>query len=86
MTNKGCLYWNMLPLNKQKCHNLSLSLAADTFDPNLPEEGPSAPPPGWLDSVTGYEEHTGGGEKLSCEPIIYKDRIKTITTRNKDKN
>ncbi|XP_052394401.1 protein SSUH2 homolog isoform X2 [Carassius gibelio] len=32
----------------------------DTFDPNLPEEGPSAPPPGWLDSVTGYEEHTGG--------------------------
>ncbi|XP_076864417.1 protein SSUH2 homolog [Brachyhypopomus gauderio] len=26
------------------------------FDPNIPEEGPSAPPPGWLDSVEGYED------------------------------
>ncbi|KAK1799705.1 hypothetical protein P4O66_006247 [Electrophorus voltai] len=24
------------------------------FDPSIPEEGPSAPPPGWLDSVEGY--------------------------------
>ncbi|XP_077083071.1 protein SSUH2 homolog isoform X1 [Siphateles boraxobius] len=31
----------------------------DTFDPSVPEEGPSAPPPGWLDSVSGYEEHNG---------------------------
>ncbi|TRY93813.1 hypothetical protein DNTS_012181 [Danionella cerebrum] len=30
----------------------------------LPEEGPSAPPPGWLDRVSGYEENTGG----ECPP------------------
>ncbi|KAM9409642.1 protein SSUH2 homolog [Pholidichthys leucotaenia] len=30
------------------------------FDPNIPEEGPSAPPPGWLDVVQGYDEHKGG--------------------------
>ncbi len=32
------------------------------IDPNIPEEGPSAPPPGWLDNVHGYEGHGGGGE------------------------
>ncbi|KAM4612771.1 protein SSUH2 homolog [Polymixia lowei] len=31
-----------------------------TFDPNIPEEGPSAPPPGWLDDVHGYQGHKGG--------------------------
>ncbi|KAM7006339.1 protein SSUH2 homolog isoform 2-T2 [Tautogolabrus adspersus] len=29
-------------------------------DPNIPEEGPSAPPPGWLDDVHGYQGHKGG--------------------------
>ncbi|XP_018602238.1 protein SSUH2 homolog [Scleropages formosus] len=29
------------------------------IDPDIPEEGPLAPPPGWLDSVTGYEELPG---------------------------
>ncbi|KAG1939948.1 protein SSUH2 [Pimephales promelas] len=38
----------------------------DTFDPSLPEEGPSAPPPGWLESVSGYEEHNGGDQ--ICPP------------------
>nr|XP_021329218.1 protein SSUH2 homolog isoform X1 [Danio rerio] len=36
----------------------------DTLDPSLPEEGPTAPPPGWLDTVSGYEENTGG----DCPP------------------
>lgn len=31
-----------------------------SFDPNIPEEGPSAPPPGWLDDVHGYQGHKGG--------------------------
>uniref|UniRef100_A0A3B1JTK0 Ssu-2 homolog n=1 Tax=Astyanax mexicanus TaxID=7994 RepID=A0A3B1JTK0_ASTMX len=30
-----------------------------SFDPSIPEEGPSAPPPGWLDSVSGYEDDNG---------------------------
>ncbi|XP_059186096.1 protein SSUH2 homolog isoform X1 [Centropristis striata] len=30
------------------------------FDPNIPEEGPTAPPPGWLDDVHGYQGHKGG--------------------------
>nr|XP_019961860.1 PREDICTED: protein SSUH2 homolog isoform X2 [Paralichthys olivaceus] len=30
------------------------------FDPNIPEEGPSAPPPGWLDDIHGYQGHKGG--------------------------
>ncbi|XP_068170778.1 protein SSUH2 homolog isoform X2 [Antennarius striatus] len=30
------------------------------FDPSIPEEGPSAPPPGWLDDVHGYQGHRGG--------------------------
>ncbi|KAM8867691.1 protein SSUH2 homolog [Synchiropus splendidus] len=30
------------------------------FDPNIPEEGPSAPPAGWLDDVHGYQGHQGG--------------------------
>lgn len=32
------------------------------FDPSIPEEGPSVPPAGWLDSVPGYEDHMGGGK------------------------
>ncbi|KAE8298912.1 Protein SSUH2-like protein ssu-2-like protein [Larimichthys crocea] len=32
----------------------------DAFDPNIPEEGPSAPPPGWLDDIHGYLGHRGG--------------------------
>lgn len=31
-----------------------------SIDPNIPEEGPSAPPPGWLDVVNGYQGHGGG--------------------------
>lgn len=31
------------------------------FDPSIPEEGPSVPPAGWLDSVVGYEDHKDGG-------------------------
>ncbi|CAN9512205.1 unnamed protein product [Ophioblennius macclurei] len=31
-----------------------------TFDPNIPEERPSAPPPGWLDDIHGYQGHKGG--------------------------
>ncbi|KAG9260177.1 hypothetical protein AMEX_G26408 [Astyanax mexicanus] len=30
-----------------------------SFDPSIPEESPSAPPPGWLDSVSGYEDDNG---------------------------
>ncbi|XP_031424109.1 protein SSUH2 homolog [Clupea harengus] len=30
------------------------------IDPSIPEEGPSAPPPGWFDCVTGYEDSKGG--------------------------
>ncbi|XP_042568409.1 protein SSUH2 homolog [Cyprinus carpio] len=52
----------------------------DTFDPNLPEEGPSAPPPGWLDSVTGYEEHTGGDQICPPPPDFVPTSLKM--TRN----
>ncbi|XP_075951959.1 protein SSUH2 homolog isoform X3 [Anarhichas minor] len=39
------------------------------FDPNIPEEGPSAPPAGWLDDVHGYQGHRGGeGENPLCPP------------------
>ncbi|XP_062272341.1 protein SSUH2 homolog [Scomber scombrus] len=31
-----------------------------SFDPNIPEEGPSAPPPGWLEDIHGYQGHKGG--------------------------
>ncbi|XP_042185722.1 protein SSUH2 homolog isoform X2 [Oncorhynchus tshawytscha] len=43
------------------------------FDPNIPEEGPSAPPPGWLDCVTGYDEPKGGdtGDQLYPPPPAY---------------
>ncbi|KAK5614165.1 hypothetical protein CRENBAI_008623 [Crenichthys baileyi] len=33
----------------------------DSFDPNIPEEGPSAPPPGWLEDIHGYQGLTEGG-------------------------
>ncbi|KAI4888296.1 hypothetical protein NFI96_011991, partial [Prochilodus magdalenae] len=36
------------------------SLNTRAFDPSIPEEGPSAPPPGWLDIVSGYGDHQGG--------------------------
>lgn len=42
----------------------SLSLFIGPFDPSIPEEGPSVLPAGWLDSVTGYEDHKGGGTHL----------------------
>ncbi|XP_071350637.1 protein SSUH2 homolog [Trachinotus anak] len=32
------------------------------LDPNIPEEGPSAPPPGWLDDIHGYQGHKGGND------------------------
>lgn len=39
------------------------------FDPNIPEEGPSAPPPGWLDDIHGYQGHKGGeDENPLCPP------------------
>ncbi|XP_010792453.1 protein SSUH2 homolog [Notothenia coriiceps] len=36
--------------------------APGAFDPNIPEEGPSAPPPGFLDDVHGYLGHKGEGD------------------------
>uniref|UniRef100_A0A3B3SBE5 Ssu-2 homolog n=1 Tax=Paramormyrops kingsleyae TaxID=1676925 RepID=A0A3B3SBE5_9TELE len=41
----------------------SFSLSVGEFDPDMPEEGPTEPPPGWLDNVSGYEEvpSDGGG-------------------------
>nr|XP_040059224.1 uncharacterized protein ssuh2.1 isoform X4 [Gasterosteus aculeatus aculeatus] len=39
------------------------------FDPNIPEEGPSAPPAGWLDDVHGYHGNNGGeGDNPLCPP------------------
>ncbi|KAM8914395.1 protein SSUH2 homolog isoform 1-T1 [Spinachia spinachia] len=39
------------------------------FDPNIPEEGPSAPPAGWLDDVHGYHGNKGGeGDNPLCPP------------------
>ncbi|XP_067093902.1 protein SSUH2 homolog [Osmerus mordax] len=43
------------------------------FDPNIPEEGPTSPPPGWLDCVTGYEEPKGedAADQLYPPPPAY---------------
>lgn len=41
-----------------------LSLFIGAFDPSIPEEGPSVPPAGWLDSVMGYEDHKEGGRHI----------------------
>ncbi|XP_039652393.1 protein SSUH2 homolog isoform X1 [Perca fluviatilis] len=38
------------------------------FDPNIPEEGPSAPPPGWLDDVHGYQVPKGEGDNPLYPP------------------
>ncbi|XP_023249036.1 protein SSUH2 homolog [Seriola lalandi dorsalis] len=38
------------------------------FDPNIPEEGPSAPPPGWLDDIHGYQGHKGGQDDNPLYP------------------
>ncbi|KAM7401537.1 hypothetical protein PAMP_016844 [Pampus punctatissimus] len=38
------------------------------FDPNIPEEGPSAPPPGWLDDIHGYQGHRGGEDDNPLYP------------------
>ncbi|XP_047438482.1 protein SSUH2 homolog isoform X1 [Mugil cephalus] len=38
------------------------------FDPNIPEEGPSAPPPGWLDVIHGYQDHKGGEDNNPLYP------------------
>lgn len=38
------------------------------IDPRIPEEGPSAPPPGWLDCVSGYEGAKGGDPDVSYHP------------------
>uniref|UniRef100_A0A3Q2PXW7 Uncharacterized protein n=1 Tax=Fundulus heteroclitus TaxID=8078 RepID=A0A3Q2PXW7_FUNHE len=46
---------------------------SDTFDPNIPEEGPSAPPPGWLEDIHGYQGHKGGGESHSIFPSVSED-------------
>ncbi|XP_054640630.1 protein SSUH2 homolog [Dunckerocampus dactyliophorus] len=34
----------------------------DVFDANIPEEGPSAPPPGWLEDIAGYQGHKGDAD------------------------
>lgn len=48
---------------KQKSPStIKASSSSGAFDPTIPEEGPSAPPPGWLDTVQGYQGHTGAGE------------------------
>uniref|UniRef100_A0A3P8U1A5 Uncharacterized protein n=1 Tax=Amphiprion percula TaxID=161767 RepID=A0A3P8U1A5_AMPPE len=41
------------------------------FDPNIPEEGPSAPPPGWLDDIHGYQGHKGGGQASSSSALRF---------------
>ncbi|KAM9860139.1 protein SSUH2 homolog isoform 1-T1 [Aulostomus maculatus] len=41
---------------------------ADIFDPNIPEEGPSAPPPGWLDDIHGYQAPKGGEDDNPLYP------------------
>ncbi|XP_026161664.1 protein SSUH2 homolog isoform X1 [Mastacembelus armatus] len=38
------------------------------FDPNIPEEGPSAPPPGWLDDIHGYQGHKGDDDNPLYPP------------------
>ncbi|KAG7235643.1 hypothetical protein INR49_002405 [Caranx melampygus] len=38
------------------------------FDPNIPEEGPSAPPPGWLDDIHGYQGHKGAQDDNPLYP------------------
>ncbi|XP_039971676.1 protein SSUH2 homolog isoform X5 [Xiphias gladius] len=40
----------------------------NAFDPNIPEEGPSAPPPGWLDDIHGYQGHKGGQDDNPLYP------------------
>ncbi|XP_056293807.1 protein SSUH2 homolog isoform X3 [Pseudoliparis swirei] len=42
------------------------------FDPNIPEEGPTAPPAGWLDVIHGYQDHKGGdADPLYPPPPAY---------------
>ncbi|KAI1900008.1 hypothetical protein AGOR_G00067790 [Albula goreensis] len=44
------------------------------FNPAVEEEGPTAPPPGWLENVTGYEEmheDQDGTDKLYPPPPAY---------------
>ncbi|KAG9328703.1 hypothetical protein JZ751_011424 [Albula glossodonta] len=44
------------------------------FNPAIEEEGPTAPPPGWLENVTGYEEmheDQDGTDKLYPPPPAY---------------
>ncbi|XP_015243973.1 PREDICTED: protein SSUH2 homolog [Cyprinodon variegatus] len=47
----------------------------EKFDPNIPEEGPSAPPPGWLEDIHGYQGNNKGGpedeEPLYPPPPAY---------------
>ncbi|KAL2090827.1 hypothetical protein ACEWY4_013090 [Coilia grayii] len=38
----------------EQCHKVL------EVDPNIPDEGPSAPPPGWLDCIAGYEGSQAG--------------------------
>ncbi|KAJ8260320.1 hypothetical protein GJAV_G00179620 [Gymnothorax javanicus] len=43
-------------------------------DSNIPEEGPTAPPPGWLDVVSGYDQNhgdSGGSNKPYPPPPDY---------------
>uniref|UniRef100_A0A3B4GWJ8 Protein SSUH2 homolog n=1 Tax=Pundamilia nyererei TaxID=303518 RepID=A0A3B4GWJ8_9CICH len=51
-----------------------LPIFSGTFDPNIPEEGPSAPPPGWLDDIHGYQGLKGGGE-----PSIFFSRVPSVS-------
>ncbi|XP_060766680.1 protein SSUH2 homolog isoform X2 [Neoarius graeffei] len=52
------------------------------FDPGIPEEGPSVPPAGWLDSVTGYEDHKGE----DCTDQIYPPPPDFIPEPENDRN
>ncbi|XP_034023421.1 LOW QUALITY PROTEIN: protein SSUH2 homolog [Thalassophryne amazonica] len=37
-------------------------------DPNIPEQGPTAPPPGWLDTIHGYQDHKEGEHESPLYP------------------
>lgn len=63
-------------INQRVIHGLlfwlhSFSLPVGEFDPDMPEEGPSAPPPGWLDNVSGYEEVPSDGGWYRQHALCY---------------
>uniref|UniRef100_A0A3B5MES2 Uncharacterized protein n=1 Tax=Xiphophorus couchianus TaxID=32473 RepID=A0A3B5MES2_9TELE len=52
---------------------------SDSFDPNIPEEGPSAPPPGWLEDIDGYQGHKGGERKRESEKRVVTFLVPSIS-------